>query len=215
MEADFYYAGSMRTLMLVSLAAVLSFSCGANPGGNDGGAGGGSGGSGGGSGGGAGGGGGSGGGTGGGSGGGAGGSGGGVGATTACPHVNLGRGTSFTYTGDTTGLPNWVTSTRLEWTDAPDDSLAFTADVAGNYKFTFTDSTTSNGGMGASIRNADNTFYMACPASGTQVATDGVFESPSYPVALTAGQQVLVYVSAAYWSTPAKAGAYTIKIEKQ
>ena len=58
-------------------------------------------------------------------------------------------------------------------------------------------------------------FYAGCPAAGTTVAVDGFYESPNYPAALTAGQQVLVWVGTAYWATPVKAGPYTLTIQKQ
>src|SRR5262245_23987445 len=54
-------------------------------------------------------------------------------APTSCPHVDLGRTVPATYMGSTDGLPNLVTSARLEWTDAPDDSLAFEAPSDGDY----------------------------------------------------------------------------------
>ena len=47
------------------------------------------------------------------------------------------------------------------------------------------------------------------------MAVDGFYESPNYPAALTAGQQVLVWVGTAYWATPVKAGPYTLTIQKQ
>src|SRR5688572_2145911 len=71
-----------------------------------------------------------------GTGGGSGGAGGGVGPATSCPHVTLPTTLPVTHQGDTTGLPNWVTSNRLEWGDAGDDSLKFVAPSAGNYAFT-------------------------------------------------------------------------------
>src|SRR4051812_14324622 len=107
----------MRTLVLVALTSLLSLGCGSSSGGTGGGSGGGTGG-------------GSAGGAGGGSGGGAaGGAGGGSGhqvnAATACPHVVLNSALPVTYQGDTSTVPDWVTSTRLEWKEAPDDSLRF------------------------------------------------------------------------------------------
>ncbi len=137
-------------------------------------------------------------------------------AATACPHVDLGSATSISYSGDTTGLPNWVASQRLEWTDAPDDTLAFTAPSAGQYTFALTDSTTTNQGMGVSLRDFSDTFYSACPASPTGTMIDGIFErAMSSAETLTAGQQLLIYVSATSWSVPATFGKYTLTITKQ
>jgi len=203
----------MHKLVVVAVAALFAVACTGTPPAADGGVGGGSGGgatgggTGGGSGGGMGGGAGGGGGTGGGSGGGGG------TAMNACPHVDLGSSTLVTYSGDTTGLPNWVTSSRLEWGADPDDSLIFTAPEAGNYAVTFTDSSTTNGGMGVSLQTITGTHFT-CPASGTVQEIDGVYETPSYPVALTANQQVLLFVSTTTWAS-AHAGTYQLKIEKQ
>ena len=129
--------------------------------------------------------------------------------------MDLGSANTVTYSGDTTGLPNWVASTRLEWTDAPDDTLLFTAPAAGQYAFTFSSTATTNGGMGASARDMANNYWFSCPATASGMMIDGVFETPAAPATLTAGQKVLIYVSAAYWSVPVKAGPYTLTITKQ
>jgi hypothetical protein len=155
---------------------------------------------------------------GGGAGGGSGGGGGGptVNAATACPHVDFGTTSSISYSGDTTGLPNWVESQRLEWSTAPDDSLVFTATQAGQYAISLTHPPGDAGNfrLGVSVRNFDGSFYTACPAPGSVLTTDGVFEVPSYPVTLTAGQRVLMFVSSEYWSTPMQ-GRYTLTVTKQ
>jgi hypothetical protein len=137
-------------------------------------------------------------------------------ASTACPHVDFGTTTSITYHGDTTGLPNWVDSPRLEWQDAPDDSLTFTAPSAGSYAFSLTVDASDAGNfqMGVSVRDFSGAFYSACPSPGTPQTLDGVFEEPTYPATLTAGQQVLMYVSAPYWSVPTS-GRYTLTVVKQ
>jgi hypothetical protein len=127
----------------------------------------------------------------------------------------LGSATSVTYQGDTTGLPNWIESARLEWRNDPDDTLAFTAPTAGMYAFTLTESTTTNQGMGVSIREASGAFYSACPDAGTVLTTDGYFESPMYPTFLDGGQRIVFWVSAAYWAMPVRQGPYTLQITRQ
>ena len=74
-----------------------------------------------------------------------------TGSTQQCPREDLGSHTSILYEGDTTGLPNLVTSSRLEWQDAPDDSLLFTAPEDGDYEIVVTDEPSTNGGCGASV----------------------------------------------------------------
>ena len=137
-------------------------------------------------------------------------------APTACPHIDFGMTSSITYQGDSTGLPNWVESPRLEWQDAPDDSLRFTAPTGGNYVFSLTAeaSDASNFDKGISVRNYVGVFYGACPSAGIVQSIDGIYEVPTFPVALTAGQQVLMYVSAPYWAVE-KSGRYMLTITKQ
>jgi hypothetical protein len=114
--------------------------------------------------------------------------------------------------GNTTGLPNWVESQRLEWRMDPDDTLVFTAPSAGTYRFTLTDNTTTNGGMGVSIREANQAFYAGCPTAGSVLTVDGFFDTD---VPLTANQRVTFFVSAAYWAMPMRAGSYTLSITRQ
>ena len=40
-------------------------------------------------------------------------------------------------------------------------------------------------------------------------------QAQAIPVALTAGQKVLIYVSAAYWSMPVRVGTYSVEITRQ
>jgi hypothetical protein len=139
-----------------------------------------------------------------------------INSATSCPHVDLGSSTTVTYHGDTTGLPDWVESQRLEWMSAPDDSLTFVAPEAGMYGFSLNVQPSDAGNFqeGVSVRDFGGTLYSTCPTAGMPAMIDGVFEEPSYPVQLTAGQRVLMYVSAPYWSTPLQ-GPYTLTIMKQ
>jgi hypothetical protein len=75
---------------------------------------------------------------------------GGVQVLGGCPRVSLGRSTSVEYSADTSTLENIVISNRLEWTDAPDDSLEFTAAQAGTYAI---DLTSTNASLGVSAKN--------------------------------------------------------------
>jgi len=138
-------------------------------------------------------------------------------AASDCPRHDLGSETSLTYNGDTTGLPNLVTSPRLEWQDAPDDALLFTAPVAGDYEIVTTAEPSSNQGCGASVWNyGTDTYYDAswCPAPGSTTEIDGGFTSAGYPYTFAQGETVLIWFSCSYWATPLY-GPYEITINLQ
>ena len=140
-----------------------------------------------------------------------------------CPTADMGTGVQASYAGDTTGKANIVTSSRLEWQEAPDDALLFTASEAGTYRISMP---TGPDGCGASVReygpqmNGQGEIYSPswCPAPGSTVEIDGVFAAipptTTDDVELTAGQQIIVWVSCAYWSQN-QSGAYQIDITKQ
>jgi hypothetical protein len=120
------------------------------------------------------------------------------------------------YMGSTEGLPNLVTSARLEWTDAPDDSLAFEAPSDGDYMFAFE---SANGNMGASAEDYSSHkpwTSASCPAAGATNEIDGVYTSnnPMYPVALKAGQKIVVWVSVASFSAT-KSSPYKLTVTKK
>jgi hypothetical protein len=136
-----------------------------------------------------------------------------------CPRVILGNTLPSEFSGDTTGLPNIVTSQRLEWTDAPDDALEFTAPVAGNYVI---DLVSSVPNLGASAQdyntNGSDAFPFTratCPAPNAVKMINGIFNQnqPTSPIALTAGQSIVIFVSAPSWAN-LKVGAYTLKVRK-
>lgn len=139
---------------------------------------------------------------------------GGAGGTSVsgpCPHVDLGSTVPVTHDGDTSGLANIATSQRLEWRDAPDDTLLFTAPHTGNYQVTNTDPST-NGGCDASIQESDGTYYDEtwCPASGSVKTLDGWFSGKT-SIPLVAGQKLLIWYSCAYWAS-VQSGAYSVTI---
>lgn len=132
-----------------------------------------------------------------------------------CPRVKLGRATEVTFSADTGTLPNLVNSTRLEWTDAPDDALEFIAAETGNYVIELS---SSNSNLGASAEDYGPMVPFtstACPPSGLVVAIDGVYShnQPMYPTALTAEQRMVIFISAPYWAA-VKTGAYTITVKR-
>ncbi len=143
---------------------------------------------------------------------------GGVMITGGCPRVRLGRSTQVTFSADTSALPNLVISQRLEWGDAPDDALEFIAAETGDYEITFT---SSNVSLNASAQEYQPSGPMkpwtsaACPAAGLVVSIDGVYSAnqPGYPVALTAGQSMVIFVSAPTWAA-VKTGTYTVVVKK-
>ena len=143
------------------------------------------------------------------------------GSSSDCPHTDLGSSVPVTHNGDTQGLPNLAESTRLEWGDAPDDTLLFTAPEAGTYHIAMTQPST-NGGCGVSIQEYANagttTYYDAswCPASGAIANLDGVYAAGDgfdSDFVLAQGQSVMLWVSCTTWSD-VQAGAYTVSITK-
>ena len=132
-----------------------------------------------------------------------------------CPRVKLGRSTNVSFTADTATLPNIVTSQRLEWTDAPDDALEFTADQAGNYVIELTSTNMSLGASAEDYTSMAPFTASACPPSGLVVSIDGVFNhnQPNYPLALTEGQTIVIFISAPYWAA-VKTGTYTLVVRR-
>jgi hypothetical protein len=132
-----------------------------------------------------------------------------------CPRVRLGRSTNVSFTADTAALPNLVTSQRLEWTDAPDDALEFTADQAGNYVFELSSTNLSLGASAENYSPMTPFTAAACPPSGLVVSIDGVFNhnQPNYPLALAEGQSIVIFISAPYWAA-VKTGTYTLVVRK-
>ena len=136
---------------------------------------------------------------------GSGGNGSGGGSAMHCPTVDLGSQLPINYDGTTVGKPNIVNSQRLEWETAGDDALLFTAPSAGTYTLSFT---SPAGGCGASIReygpnmNGMGDIYDTswCPMPGEIATIDGVYAATD--VVLAAGQEMLVWVSCAYFSNP-------------
>lgn len=135
----------------------------------------------------------------------------------ACPLTTLSSTLPVTYSGDTTGHPNLVMSPRLEWQDAPDDALLFVAPTAATYVIQMTAEPSSNQGFGVSAQDYNTMSVFdesTCPQAGAVTTLDGIFDgslgSPG-ALPLLAGQHALLWVSAAYWSTP-QVGPYSITI---
>jgi len=136
-----------------------------------------------------------------------------------CPRVVLGSSLPAELMGDTTGGPDFLTSPRLEWTDAPDDAVEFTAPTAGDYVIEL-ESTVEALGVSAEDYNTNGSDAFpftrsACPAEGASTEINGVYShnQPNYPLTMTAGQSVMLFVSAPYWA-PVKAGPYTLRVRK-
>jgi hypothetical protein len=130
-----------------------------------------------------------------------------------CPRVSLGRATTVEYSADTSTLDNIVISSRLEWKEAPDDSLEFTAAQAGNYAI---DLTGTNMDLGVSAQEYRTTGLVpftrsACPPPGLVVSIDGFYNHNHGTVALAEGESMVMFVSAPRWAAE-KTGAYTVKV---
>ena len=87
-----------------------------------------------------------------------------------------GRATSVEHSADTSTLDNIVISNRLEWKDAPDDSLEFTAAQAGNYAIDLTGINASLGVSALEYRSAGLVPFTrsACPPAGLVVSSPKV-----------------------------------------
>lgn len=136
-----------------------------------------------------------------------------------CPRVRLGRSTHVSFTAETSTLPNIVRSTRLEWEEAPDDALEFTAAEAGNYVI---EVTSTNSDLVASAERYGGSSSMRqpftgadCPSPGLVVSIDGVYvvNSGTYPLPLTEGQTIVIFISAPYWAA-VKTGTYTLVVRR-
>jgi hypothetical protein len=137
----------------------------------------------------------------------------------ACPRVVLGGPLPQVFDGDTTGLPNTLTSSRLEWGDAPDDLLQFTAPEAGNYLIELTSTVPSLGvsaqDYGTMGTDARVFTVNDCPSGTSPREINGVFNhnQPGNPLPLTAGQKVMLFVSAPTWAN-LRFGPYTLTVRK-
>jgi hypothetical protein len=140
-------------------------------------------------------------------------------APGACPRAVLGGPLPQVFDGDTTGLPNTLTSSRLEWGDAPDDLVLFTAPEAGSYVIDLSSTVPSlgvsaqdYGAMGTDARPFD---VSDCPSGTTPREINGVFNhnQPSSPLMLAAGQKVMLFVSAPMWAN-LRFGPYTLTVRK-
>lgn len=136
-----------------------------------------------------------------------------------CPRVLLRGPLPQTFSGDTSSLANSLTSARLEWTDAPDDSLEFTAPETGNYVIELTSTVTALGVSAQDYNtNGSDAFPFtraACPMPSAVKEINGVYNhnQPTSPLALTAGQSVVLFVSAPSWAT-VRSGPYTLTVRK-
>lgn len=141
-----------------------------------------------------------------------------------CPTAVLPGQTSVSYDGSTIGNENLFESNRLEWGDAGDDALLYVVPETGTYEFFMEGGATQVSGCGVSIyeRHGMDIVYFTpdiCPEEGQVrdlpeayfVAGEG-FEGTAE---LTEGQQLLLLVSCASWSTPETEVEYTITIELQ
>jgi hypothetical protein len=139
-----------------------------------------------------------------------------------CPTVNLPTSTTVTYSGDTTGKPNLVTSARLEWGDAPDDALFFRAPAAGTYLLAMPSEPSTNGGCGASAQEYNTSMpgrvydETACPPKGSTNEINGIYtaiDTTTGTLTLGQNQHVIIWVSCTTWSS-AQSGPYSITLTK-
>lgn len=138
-----------------------------------------------------------------------------VGAATRCPHVVWTGNFPLRYTGDTSGLPNWVSSLSQAWRDYSDDSIEFLAPASGVYRFAL-DSGVPD--IGITWRNRNGTLHseLGCPDGGYLQLDNAEIHRTSYPrdVWLDGGTRVLVWISIPAWQlTPS--GPYQFAVERR
>lgn len=128
------------------------------------------------------------------------------------------------YGGSTIGNDNLFESNRLEWDDAGDDALLYVVPETGTYEFYMEEGSTDNQGCAISIYeriDGDNLYFDSdiCPVEGlVGDLPDAYFvggEGFGDTADLTEGQEVMLLISCAYWSTPDTEADYTISIELQ
>ena len=140
--------------------------------------------------------------------------------SNGCPRVIFGSALDVEFSGDTTALSNIVTSQRLEWGEAPDDSLEFVAPMTGDYVIELTSDVLSLGAsaMDYNTNGSDGFPFTrtACPAEGSVKEIDGFYShnQPDYPISLSRGQSMVIFVSAPYWAN-VKSGSYHLRIFKK
>ncbi len=140
-----------------------------------------------------------------------------------CPTATLPSMTSVTYMGSTIGAPNLFESDRLEWQGAGDAALLYVVPETGTYRFAMNDMLTTNGGCGISVSDGVGDMGLHsvaedCPASGAvRQLPDAFFiagEGFSDTINLSAGTELLVLVSCAYWSSPTESD-FTLMITRE
>lgn len=141
-----------------------------------------------------------------------------------CPTAELPMTTSVTYMGSTIGKPNLFESNRLEWREAGDEALLFRVPETGTYRFALDDGLTTNGGCAVSVSDGAGDMGLHdvaedCPAAGSvRQLPDAYFvagEGFEDTIDLTAGTELLVLVSCAYWSNPVTEVDYTLTITRE
>lgn len=145
-----------------------------------------------------------------------------MGGPSHCPTDSLPSQATVDYSGSTIGDDNLFESNRLEWDDAGDDALLYVVPETGTYEFSMASDLTDNQGCGISISDMNGDFHTPtedCPAEGmVRQLPDAFFvagEGSSDTADLDAGQELLVMVSCASWSSPQKEVDYSITISKQ
>ncbi len=140
----------------------------------------------------------------------------------ACPRVTLSNQLPVYHVGNTSLAVNLAESQRLEWGDAPDDTLLFTAVSSGMYTISMSDDPSMEGACGASIQEYSDVGTTAyydvtwCPAPGSVAELDGVYaagEGFSTEFPLEAGQRILIWVSCATWGQ-VTSGAYALSLQQ-
>lgn len=111
---------------------------------------------------------------------------------------------------------NLVEDSRLEFGPGPDDAILFTAPESGDYDIDIDVEPSTNQGCGVTAFDADMNVHTPadCPAGGSTVDLDGFYTGgEEFPLTLTAGQEVLLFVGCTYWSD-AQSGPYQLHIRK-
>ena len=116
------------------------------------------------------------------------------------------------YFGDTSGLPNWVSSLSRAWRDDPDDSFEFTIPVTGRYRITV-DAGISD--LGLTFRNIDGSLHSTrdCPDAG-YLMLDRALIVWDEDAVFDAGTRVLVWLSIPDWLPQTPTGTYELSVSR-
>lgn len=139
---------------------------------------------------------------------------------SACPNYTV-SATDVSCSLNNTASIDLVQDSRLDFGDGPDDAIAFTAPVQGDYAIWLESEPSTNDGCGVSAANASKVLHTPadCPSAGATVDLDGFYagfseeSATEYPVTIAAGEEILLVVGCTTWAD-AQSGPYELRIKR-